>query len=192
MFGPHKGEAVCGIEEAGKLARKKLDEAGRLGLLKVDKTETVLLDIRQTKLTCEEAKVKVLREVEETFTNLIKKLKERKTLVVQQVEEHFAFQSTKIQEQEQKWIEKQELSVELLKFAKSNNEAKIVKNGRQIIQGIDCLNEPLAFHTAQVLNSVDLSFKTVEKKKDLHPEEFLRALENYGQKGEILTVNYRC
>ena len=31
MFGPHKGENVCSIEEAGKYLRDKLDEANKNG-----------------------------------------------------------------------------------------------------------------------------------------------------------------
>jgi len=89
-------------------------------------------------------------------------------------------------------IEKQELSVELLKFAKSNNEANLVKNGRHIIQAIECISEPLNFHVAKILNTVDLNLKTIEKKKDLNPDEFNRILETYGQKGDIVNVNYRC
>jgi tryptophanyl-tRNA synthetase len=73
-------------------------------LLKVDKTETVLLDIRQTKLTCEEAKAKVLKEVEETFARITKKLKERKNVITQQIEDHFNEQLDSIHEQEQKWL----------------------------------------------------------------------------------------
>jgi len=192
MFGPHKGENVCSLEEASKYTRDKLDEAAKKGLLKVDKTESVLLDIRKTKLTSEEAKAKVLREIEETFTRIVKKLKERKNHVVKQVEDHYNQQMATIQEHEQRWIEKQELSVELLKFAKGNNEGNLVKNGKHIIQGIECISEPLAFHASEVLNTVDLSFKTNEKKKDLNPDEFLRALEVFGQKGEVVKVNYRC
>jgi len=192
MFGPHKGENVCSIEEAGRLTRDKLNDAAKLGLLKVDKTESVLLDIRQTKLTCDETKARVLKEVEETFTSLVKKLKERKNIVLKEVEEHFSEQVSQIQEQEQKWIEKQELSVELLRFAKSNSEANLIKNGKHIVQAIDCISEPIHFHTAKVLNTVDLNFKTIEKKKDLNPEEFLRALDVYGQKGDVVNVNYRC
>jgi len=71
--------------------------------LKVDKTESVLLDIRQTKLTCEESKVRVMKEVEETFTKLIKKLKERKNIILKQVEDHFNEQLDEIQVQEQRW-----------------------------------------------------------------------------------------
>jgi len=72
--------------------------------LKVDKTESVLLDIRQTKLTCDEAKAKVMKEIEEAFAKLIKKLKERKNSLQKQVEEHFNEQLDEIQQQEQKWL----------------------------------------------------------------------------------------
>ncbi len=71
--------------------------------MKIEKTESVLLDIRQTKLTCEEAKAKVTREVEETFTKLIKKLKERKNAVLKEIEDHFNNQFEEIQQQEKKW-----------------------------------------------------------------------------------------
>ena len=88
-------------------------------------------------------------------------------------------------------IEKQELTVELLKFAKANNEANLIRNGEHVVKGIECISEPLIFHTTRVLNSVDLNFRGNEKKKDLNPDEFLRALENFGQKGEIVQVNFR-
>jgi len=65
----------------------------------------VLLDIRQTKLTCDEAKAKVMKEIEEAFTKLVKKLKERKNSLLQQVENHFNEQLGEIQQQEQKWFE---------------------------------------------------------------------------------------
>jgi hypothetical protein len=79
-----------------------------------------------------------------------------------------------------------------LKFAKAHNEGNIIKNGKHIIQGLECISEPLSFHTSEVLNTVDLSFKTHEKKKDLNPDEFIRALETFGHKGELVKVNYRC
>mmetsp|Transcript_492 Transcript_492/g.453 ORF Transcript_492/g.453 Transcript_492/m.453 type:complete len:95 (-) Transcript_492:464-748(-) len=56
VYGPHKGERVISIEEAGKQIRSQLDDANKKGLFKVDTTEKVLLDIRETKLNCEEAK----------------------------------------------------------------------------------------------------------------------------------------
>lgn len=33
MFGPHKGENVCSIEEAGRFLRERLDEANKKGSL---------------------------------------------------------------------------------------------------------------------------------------------------------------
>lgn len=73
------------------------------GLFKLDKTESVLLDIRQTKLTCDETKQKVLRDVESVFNELIRKLKDRKKEVMNEIEEHFSAQSDKIVNNEKIW-----------------------------------------------------------------------------------------
>lgn len=69
----------------------------------MDKTESVLLDIRQTKLTCDETKQKVIREVESVFNDLIRKLKDRKKDVMAEIEDHFNAQSEKIVNNERTW-----------------------------------------------------------------------------------------
>ena len=56
IFGASKGHMVCEIVDASKMLRNKLDEVARDGLLKFEISENVLLDIRHTKLTCEEKK----------------------------------------------------------------------------------------------------------------------------------------
>ncbi len=79
-----------------------------------------------------------------------------------------------------------------MKYAKSRDEINLVRNGGHIVEAIDCLQEPLVFHNTQILNSIDLNFKYTDKNKDLNPDEFLRALELYGNKGDLVNVNYRC
>ena len=54
MFDAHKGHEVCKIEEGAKDLRTKINESAKEGLLKFDKTESVLLDIRHAKLSLEE------------------------------------------------------------------------------------------------------------------------------------------
>ena len=56
IFGASKGHMVCEIVDASKMLRNKLDEVARDGLLKFEISENVLLDMRHTKLTCEEKK----------------------------------------------------------------------------------------------------------------------------------------
>lgn len=73
------------------------------GLFKVENTENILLDLRHIKLTCDEAKQKILVEVEQTFTSLIKQLKIRKNEVIKEIEEHFNEEIEKLQTNEEKW-----------------------------------------------------------------------------------------
>lgn len=51
MFDSHKGHVVCRIEEGSKDLRTKINSAARDGLLKFEKTENVLLDVRHAKLS---------------------------------------------------------------------------------------------------------------------------------------------
>jgi hypothetical protein len=74
-----------------------------LGLFKVEKTESVLLDIRQVKLSCEETKQRVVREVDHAFSELIKKLKDRRAEVLKEIEDHYAQQLEKLNKNEQIW-----------------------------------------------------------------------------------------
>lgn len=63
----------------------------------------MLLDIRHTKLECEEKKAQILREVELTFSNVIKQLKHRKEEVMSELTEHFNQQIEAVYEQELIW-----------------------------------------------------------------------------------------
>ena len=72
-------------------------------MFRVDKTESVLLDIRQTKVTCEEGKMRVLKEVDEAFNGVIKKLKIRREQVIKDLGDHYDEQFENISEQENKW-----------------------------------------------------------------------------------------
>jgi hypothetical protein len=104
MFDNHKGHTVCEIELAGQEIRKKMDEAAKFGLLKLENTENVLLDIRHTKLTVEEGKQKVLLEVEQIFKNLIKQLKIRREEAIREIEDHFNVEAEKLINFEEKWF----------------------------------------------------------------------------------------
>jgi len=185
MFGPNKGERVCSIEEAARELRAKIDEAARNGMFKVDKTESVLLDIRQTKLHCEEGKARVLKEVDETFNTLIKKLKDRKTEVIREIEEHYDGQFAMIKEEEQKWTEKQDISVDLLQLAKGVDDNVLVVKANDIYGGLDNINQPLVYHNTQILSTMDTNLKVHMKEKnyaDLSLKELLYAFNTYVQK----------
>ena len=71
--------------------------------MQYDKTENVLLDIRHTKIECEEKKAQIMKEVEFTFSNVIKLLKQRKEEVINELNEHFNQQIGAVYEEEQHW-----------------------------------------------------------------------------------------
>lgn len=79
MFDAHKGHQVCRIEEGAKSLRVQISDASKEGVLKFEKTENVLLDIRHAKLTLEENRDKLLKQAEGYFDEIISKLKLRKT-----------------------------------------------------------------------------------------------------------------
>lgn len=61
------------------------------------------------------------------------------------------------------------------------------------MDGIATLNNQLNYHTTELLNSFDLYFRPGGNKgKDIDPKELVKLFENYGQKGEIIKLNYRC
>merc|ERR1712050_11293 len=70
MFGAHKGCPVAPIPEAANLIRGDIDKAIKEGLFKASRTNDILLDIRHTKLQCEETKDKLTREINSTFFSL--------------------------------------------------------------------------------------------------------------------------
>jgi len=77
MFGHHKGHEVTPIIDAAHLIRGDIDKAIKEGLFKAARTNDILLDIRHTKLQCEETKDKLTREINSTFASLQQALKTR-------------------------------------------------------------------------------------------------------------------
>ena len=71
MFGSHKGNPVIPPENAIKMIRDSLDVNIRNGKLKVENTENFLVEIRQSKVECDRAKNKALKEADKTITDMI-------------------------------------------------------------------------------------------------------------------------
>merc|ERR1712048_933943 len=92
MFGAHKGHSVVSIPEAAKLIRDDIDKAIEEGLFKATRTNDILLDIRHTKLQCEETKDKLTREINSTFASLHQALKIREEELLAELENTFTTQ----------------------------------------------------------------------------------------------------
>lgn len=79
MFDSHKGHVVSKIEEGAKDLRSRINSSAKEGLLKFEKTESILLDIRHAKISLEENAETVIEKSEKYFDELIATLKARKT-----------------------------------------------------------------------------------------------------------------
>ncbi len=71
MFKTHKGHEVIDPQEAVNKTREEFDKNIKSGKLKVANTETILVDIRQSKVQSDQAKNKTLKEAENAFNELI-------------------------------------------------------------------------------------------------------------------------
>jgi ElaB/YqjD/DUF883 family membrane-anchored ribosome-binding protein len=135
MFDAHKGHDVCKIEEGAKDLRTRINNSARDGLLKFDKTESVLLDIRHAKLSLEENAEAVLSKSEKLFDDLIATLKSRKVKFLDELREHFSGQIENIDRSEEEWLQKQEMSQKILKLQTSNDDLKLMEEAGAVIEG---------------------------------------------------------
>ena len=90
-------------------------------------------------------------------------------------------------------IQKQEISTNILKQGQGS-DMSLVKRSQEVLGGLTNLWEPMSYHLTQILNSVDLHFRIQGKDKqvDLNLEELITAFSNYGKKGEVHNIQYRC
>ena len=88
MFGKAKLQPVIPPEEAVKLLRESFDRSIKTGKLKVESTETVLVDIRQALVACDSTKNRILKEVDKTISELIKALKDRKEELLASIDDY--------------------------------------------------------------------------------------------------------
>ncbi len=83
MFGAHKQHSVTEPTEAVRKLRDSFDASIKSGIspteksfvsigkLKVESTETVLVDIRQALVQCDQSRNRILKEVDKVMTDLI-------------------------------------------------------------------------------------------------------------------------
>ena len=88
-----------------------------IGKLKVESTETILVDIRQSLVNCDQSKNRILKEVDKVMTDLIETLKNRKNEVLAIVDDYFKQEKDQIVTEELKWRERQRICEELLKLS---------------------------------------------------------------------------
>ena len=85
--------------------------------MKIESTETVLVDIRQALVQNDQARNRILKEVDKVMTDLIQALKDRKNEVIAFVDDYFKQERETVVAEENKWRERQKICEDLLKLS---------------------------------------------------------------------------
>ena len=138
MFGKAKLQPVIEPQEAVKLLRERFDRSIKTGKLKVESTETVLVDIRQALVACDSTKNRILKEVDKTISELIKALKDRKEELLASIDDYFTKEHAAIAGEEQKWRNRQHVCEELLKLSsRKDSDQEILLRSKYIADGLE-------------------------------------------------------
>ncbi|CAD8103030.1 unnamed protein product [Paramecium sonneborni] len=190
MFGEHKGHLVDQMDKATKDIRSSMDQAAKDGILRLEKTETVLVDIRHTKLTFEESKQKVLKEIEQTFVSIFKLIKQRKDEVINLINQHYEIQVNNIDTQEQIWMDKQIRAFDVIKLAKSTNDYQLLEKATYILQSLEILRQTPTYKNVYIVNSIDTTFNL--NNISLNLSEFQKGLQSWIKLGDSVLIQFKC
>lgn len=165
----------------------------------------MLLDVRQAIVACDQSKNKVLKDSDSLFNQLIRILKDRKTEFITFADSYFKKERETLVENEEKWKEKQLICEELLKLnAADNGDEALLRNSRFIVEGLERLDEPVAFSQIKLINSLDTSLHTsslqnsakgqnvqIPAMPDITSTQLTQLLKKYIEVGEYKTLQYR-
>lgn len=103
MFGTHRGHNVIRLEEAYQMVKQDLEGTIKEGLFKSSRIDSILLDIRHTKLIIEQTRNRIRKEIRSSFDGLIEKLKDRQNELLDEIDKVYEVQLLKVKVEEDKW-----------------------------------------------------------------------------------------
>jgi hypothetical protein len=71
MHGIHKGAEVIEIPEANEMIKHDIEHAINQGLLKKDRSNGILMDIRHTRLIIDQSRNRLIKQIRDNFEELI-------------------------------------------------------------------------------------------------------------------------
>ena len=182
--------------EAVKLLRESFDRSIKTGKLKVENTETVLVDVRQALVACDQSKNRILKEVDKVLSDLIQALKDRKEDLLQSIDQYFTQEREKIASEESKWRDRQRICEELLKLSsRKDSDNEILTRSKFVADGLEQLNERLKFNEVKLINSMDaiLHHKDdSDRAVNISSSELQQLIKGYLQVNEYKRIQYKC
>jgi hypothetical protein len=199
MFGNHKKHDVLSLKQGAMYLRKAIDEQIFRGVFKKEFCETKMLKIKENRLLMEKAKAETIQKIEECFRGIIQALIARKNVLIQEILQKFDIEKQKIENADNDWGVKQDISEKLLDFFDEKNDSYILANSKFIMEGLRKLNEPISFNELDVYNNIDnsLIINTVnqngeEENKEFAMEDLLEAFSEYITIGKPNLLQYKA
>jgi hypothetical protein len=157
LFGTHLKHDILELKAGVDYLRESISEEQSKGTLKKEFTESNLLDIREYSLRLEKYKNDTIKFINECFKNLITILKKRKNDKINEAIDKFNFEKESIINEENRWIEKQEISEKILSLMADKDETNLLLNSKVVLEGIRKLNEELTYKTSKIYNNIESS-----------------------------------
>ena len=199
MFGNHKKHDVLSLKQGAMYLRKAIDEQIFRGVFKKEFCETKMLKIKENRLLMEKAKAETIQKIEECFRGIIQALIARKNVLIQEILQKFDIEKQKIENADNDWGVKQDISEKLLDFFDEKNDSYILANSKFIMEGLRKLNEPISFNELDVYNNIDnsLIIKTIdqngeEEVKEFSIDDLIEAFSEYITIGKPNLLQYKA
>lgn len=178
MFDLHLKHDIIPLKEGSGYLRESIKDSMKKGLLKKEFSESHLLEIREYSLRLDKYRNETIKKIEDSFNSIISTLKKRKSEIMSEVLEKFATEKDQIQNDEDSWIDKQDMSVKVLELSKDPNDANLLLNAKFIMNSLRLLNEEPKFKEAKIFNVIDTSLK-LDGKVTLSYEEIIHYLKGF-------------
>ena len=198
MFGNSKGHKVLELPEAVTKIRNDLYNGIKEGFLSTDHTQTILGGIKQTLDLCDQTRDDVIRELEINIKDLVKLLYERKNSLTEEINEHFMTERKKIEEHEERWIQKQKYAEDLQKFSRNNdNDTELLMNSHYISVGLKSLYEQETVGSSEIMSSLEnvMHIQSIDNEKislKISHEKFKKLLSEYIKPGQTKEIQFKC
>jgi hypothetical protein len=159
-----------------------------LGFLKKEYSEVSVLEVKEYCLRLEKYKNDIVKKIDEGFKKIINLLKDRKENLSNEIEEKFFEEKEKILFEENRWVDKKDISEKLKELFKENNSIILLINSKYICEGIRTLNEKLEFKEMKVYNDLDENLNMEKEIKNQNVEISLSVDEIIGNFAEYMSA----
>lgn len=156
--------------------RENIDSQIKKGNLKKEFTESHLLEIREYHLRLEKYQNETVKKIDDIFKEIINSLKKRKTNLITDLLEKFKCERENILENENNWVDKQEISEKLIILSKDSDDINLLFHSKFVMEGIRKINERLQFKEIKVFNDVDPSLQ-IDRKGGSHHQQVILSQE---------------